>query len=99
MEVNILFRKDQVDTTDDNKDFKLLKDELWTRQVSMEVEVIVIRKNQIIKETILLEEIRKNQTREQEIQKELEKDDIQAWEDNGIVYVKERIYIPNNRNI
>ena len=99
MEVNILFRKDQVDTTDDNKDVKLLKDELWTRQVSMEVEVIVIRKNQIIKETILLEEIRKNQTREQEIQKELEKDDIQAWEDNGIVYVKERIYIPNNRNI
>jgi len=88
-----------VDTTDDNKDVKLLKDELWTRQVSMEVEVIVIRKNQIIKETILLEEIRKNQTREQEIQKELEKDDIQAWEDNGIVYVKERIYIPNNRNI
>jgi len=99
MEVNILFRKDQVDTTDDNKDVKLLKDELWTRQVSMEVEVIVIRKNQIIKETILLEEIRKNQTREQEVQKELERDDIQAWEDNGIVYVKERIYIPNNRNI
>jgi len=99
MKVDILFRKDQVDTIDDNKDVKLLKDELWTRQVSMEVEVIVIRKNQIIKETILLEEIRKNQTREQEVQKELERDDIQAWEDNGIVYVKERIYIPNNRNI
>ena len=37
--------------------------------------------------------------REQEIQKESEKDNRQAWEDNGIVYVKERIYVPNNRKI
>jgi len=53
----------------------------------------------VVKETILLEEIRRNQTREQNIQKKLKKDNGQVWEDNGIVYVKERIYVPNNRKI
>ena len=31
--------------------------------------------------------------------KELDKQDGQAWEDNDIVYVDERIYIPNNKKI
>jgi len=31
MKVDILSRKDQVDTTDDNKDIKILKEELWIR--------------------------------------------------------------------
>jgi len=29
----------------------------------------------------------------------LEKKDSQAWEDNSIIYVEERIYIPNNKKI
>ena len=45
MRVGILSRKDQVDTADDTKDTKMLKDELWTRQVSTEVEVIILREN------------------------------------------------------
>jgi len=45
MRVDILSRKDQVDTADDNKDTKMLKDKLWTRQVSTEAEVIVFRGN------------------------------------------------------
>jgi len=40
--------------------------------------MIVIRGNQVVKETILLEEIRRNQTREQEVQRKLEKDEGQA---------------------
>ena len=31
--------------------------------------------------------------------KELDKQDGQAWEDNDIVYVDGRIYIPNNKKI
>ena len=38
----------------------MLKDKLWTRQVSMEAEVVVIRENQVVEETTLLEEIRRN---------------------------------------
>ena len=58
--MDILSRKDQVDTIEDNKNIKMFKDKLWTRQVSMEAEVVVIRENQVVKETTLLEEIRRN---------------------------------------
>ena len=58
--MDILSRKDQVNTIEDNKNIKMLKDKLWTRQVSMEAEVVVIRENQVVEETTLLEEIRRN---------------------------------------
>ena len=38
----------------------------------------MFRENQMVEETILLEEIQKNNTKEQEVQKELEKEDGQA---------------------
>ena len=53
----------------------MLKDELWKRRMSTEA---MFRGNQIIEEIILLEKIQKNNTREQEVQKELEKKDGQA---------------------
>jgi len=46
-----------------------------------------------------LEEIRKNKTKEQEVCKELEKEDGQSFEEDGIVYVDGRIYILNNQKI
>ena len=65
----------------------MLKNELQTRRVNTEAK------------TILLEEIWKNNTREQEVQKKLEKEDRQTWKDNRIVYMEEKIYIPNNWKI
>jgi len=65
----------------------------------IEAEVIAIRRSQVVKEAILLNEIQRNQAKKYEVQKELEKDDRQVWKDDRIVYVKERIYIPNNRKI
>ena len=47
----------------------------------------------------MLEEIQKNNTREQKVQKKLEKEDGQTWKDNRIVYIEEKIYIPNNWKI
>jgi len=87
-----------VDTKDDNKDIKMLKDKLWIRKVNKEIEVIIFRENQLVTETILLEEICKNNMKKQ-VQNELEKKDGQACEDNRVVYMEERIYIPNNRKI
>ena len=58
--VNVLSRKDQVDTIDDNRNVKLLKDELWIRQIKTEVEVVIIRKSQVIEEITLLDEIQRN---------------------------------------
>ena len=53
-------RKDQVNMIEDNKNIKILKDKLWLRQVNMKTEVVVIRGSQVVEETILLEEIRRN---------------------------------------
>jgi len=99
MKADVLSRKDQVDIKEDNKNVKLLKEELWTRRVTTEAEVVIIRRNQVVEETTLLEEIRRNQTREQKFQKTLEKDKDQAWEDNRIVYMDRKIYVLNNWKI
>jgi len=50
-------RKDQVDTKDNNKDIKMLKEKLWTRRINIEAKVIVFRENQVLKEIILLNKI------------------------------------------
>ena len=77
----------------------MLKDELQMRRVTIEAEVVVIQENQVVKETTLLEKIRRNRIREQEVQKELKKNEGQAWEHNGIVYMDGNIYVPNNWKI
>jgi len=46
-----------MDTKNDDKNIKMLKDELWTRRINIEAEVIVFRENQLVEETILLEGI------------------------------------------
>ena len=48
--------------------------------------MIVLRENQVVEETTLLDEIIRNQTREQEVQKELEKDDRQVWKGDGRIF-------------
>jgi len=65
--VDILSKKDQVDTKDNNKDIKILKDKLWTRRLNMEVEIAIFKGNSLVEETTLLEEIQKNNMREQEV--------------------------------
>jgi len=43
---DILSRKNQVDTIDNNRDIKMLKDKLWTRRVSIKAKVAIFRRNQ-----------------------------------------------------
>ena len=38
--VDILSRKDQINTQDNNKDVQMLKEELWTRKITAEVTVL-----------------------------------------------------------
>jgi len=41
MKANVLSRKDYIDTTEDNKDVQMLKDEIWTRrQITVEIKMI-----------------------------------------------------------
>ena len=88
-----------MDTTDNNKNIKMLKNKLQTRIIHTETKVIIFRENQVVEETTLLNKIQRNSIREQEVQKELDEDEGQAYENDGIVYMEGRIYIPNNWKI
>ena len=71
--VDILLRKDQVNTKENNKDVQVLKDELWTRGTM--VEVTMLKRNKTTDNLDILEEIYKNNTREQKMQQALKKED------------------------
>jgi len=76
MKTDVLSRKDHIDTTEDNKNIQILKEEMWTRkQITVEIEMI--RGNQVVEETTILEEIQRNKMKEQEVIKKLKKKDGQ----------------------
>jgi len=70
---DILSRKDQVNTKEDNKDVQLLKDEMWTRKTT--TKVTMLGQKAIIEEGDIIKKIRKNNTREKEVIQALEKND------------------------
>ena len=47
----------------------------------------------------ILEEIRRNNIKEWEVIQALEKNDGLSWEENRIVYIEGRIYVPNNKKL
>ena len=59
----------------------------------------MIWRNQVVEKPILLEEIQINSTKEQKVLKKLDKNDGQSWKEKEIVYIKERIYVLNNKRI
>jgi len=94
---DILSRKDQVNTKEDNKDIQLLKKGLWSRRTT--AEITMIGRKMTAKEYNVIKEIQKNSTREKEVVQALEKQDRLTWEEDEVVYIEERIYIPNNKRI
>jgi len=68
-----LSRKDQVDIKKDNKDIQLLKEELWTRRIT--AEVTMLKRNKTTDNLDILEEIKRNNTREHEVDQALKKKD------------------------
>jgi len=95
--IDILSRKDQVNTKEDNKDVQLLKDKLW--QQRMTAEITMIQRRTIIEESDRLKEIKRNTMREKEVVQALKKEDGLTWEEDEVVYMKGRVYVPNNRKI
>ena len=94
---DILSRKDQVNTKEDNKDVQLLKEEIWSRWTT--VKITMIGRKTTVGECDILKEIWKNNIREKEIIQALEKQDGLTWEEDRVVYMEERIYVPNNNKI
>ena len=88
---DILSRKDQVNTKEDNKDVQILKDKLWQQKTT--AEVIIMKGNKIREEGNILKKIRRNIIREKEFIQALEKRDGLTWEEDGVVYMEGRIYV------
>jgi len=65
----------------------------------MTVEVTMIKRKITREEGDILKEIRRNTTREKEVVQALKKEDGLTWEEDGVVYMKGRIYVPNNKKI
>ena len=47
----------------------------------------------------IIKEIRRNNTREKEVIQALKKEDGLTWEEDGVVYIEGRIYVPNSKKI
>jgi len=47
----------------------------------------------------ILKRIRKNNTREKEVTQAIKKEDGLTWEEDGVVYMEGRVYIPNNKDL
>ena len=94
---DILSRKDQVNMKKDNKDVQLLKEELWSRRTT--AKITMIERRMTAEECNILREIQRNNTREKEVVQALKKQDGLTWEEDGVVYIEGRIYVPNNKKI
>ena len=97
IKADILSRKDQINTKDNNKDVQLLKEEIWTRKTT--TEVTMLKKIMIMDKSEILEKIKRNNTREREVVQALKKYNGLSWEQDGVVYMDRRIYIPNNKKL
>ena len=95
--MDILSRKDQLDTKEDNKDVQLLKEEVWTRRTT--VEVMMLKRKKMTDNLDILEEIKRNNTREHKVDQALKREDGLTWKQDGIVYMEGQIYIPNNKRL
>jgi len=95
--VDILSRKYQVDTREDNKDVQLLKDEMWSRKITSKIQVFDGRKRG--DENDIIKKIRKNNTREREVIQAMKREDGLAWEEDDVVCMEGRIYVPNNKDL
>ena len=75
----------------------MLKKELWTRRTT--AKITMLKRNKTTEGSDLWEEIQRNNTKKHEVEQKLKKENGLAWEQDGIIYMNEQIYIPNNKKL
>ena len=70
---------------------------MWIRRTT--AKITMLERKMTVEEYNILKEIQRNKTREKEVAQALEKQDGLIWKEDGVVYIEERIYIPNNKRI
>jgi len=101
MKADILLRREKVDTKEDNQDTQMLKEKLWIQQTTNQdrTPIVLLRQEHLQISEEGIQQIKKIQTREQEVTKLLERKNGQSWEENRIVYINDKIYVPKNRQL
>ena len=59
----------------------------------------MIKRKTIAEESDILKEIKKNTTKEKEVVQALRKEDGLTWEEDRVVYMEGRNYVPNSKKI
>ena len=59
----------------------------------------MIKRKTTVEENNILKEIRRNATREKEVVQALKKEDGLTWKKDRVVYMEERVYVPNKKKI
>ena len=75
----------------------MLKEKLWTRR--MTAEVTILKRMTKMEDLDILKKIRNNNTRKKEVIQALDKKDSETRKEEGIIYKKGRIYVPNNKKL
>jgi len=62
---------------------------LWRYKLNevCDIEITMLKRDKTIEDSDLLEEIQRNNTREYEVEQELNKKNSLAWEQDGIIYI------------
>ncbi len=63
----------------------------------MTAEITMLGRKTTVDKLDIIKEIKRNNTREQEVVQALKKEDGLTWEEDRIVYMEGRVYIPNNK--
>ena len=74
-----------------------MKDEMWTRKTT--AKVTMLGRKAMTEEGNIIKKIWKNNTREKEVAQALEKNDGLTWEEDRVVYMEGRVYVPNNKEL
>ena len=61
------------------------------------MEITMLGRKMTMDELDIIKEIKRNNTREQEVVQVLKKEDRLTWEEDGTVYMEGRVYVPNNK--
>jgi len=59
----------------------------------------MIKRKMTVEKSDIFKEIKRNTTREKEVVQALKKEDGPTWEEDGVVYIERRVYVPNNKKI
>ena len=59
----------------------------------------MIKRKTAVEENNILKKIRRNATREKEVVQALKKENGLTWEEDGVIYIEESVYVPNNKKI